>query len=79
MNYAYNPRAPINLAPVSNFIRKRSKAYDFIKQLKKIYTATQESLKQTIESYKVMADKKRQALEFQVGDIVWAVLTKEDC
>jgi len=24
-----------------------------------------------------MADKKRRALEFQVGDFVWAVLTKD--
>ncbi|KAH9679135.1 hypothetical protein KPL71_025994 [Citrus sinensis] len=46
-------------------------------QLKKIHETTQESLKQTTEGYKIVADKKRRALEFQVGDLVWAVLTKD--
>ena len=37
----------------------------------------QESLKKTTEGYKIMADKRRWALEIQVGDLVWAVLTKD--
>ncbi|KAH9735062.1 Endonuclease [Citrus sinensis] len=44
VNYGYNPRAPIDLAPVPDLVRK---------------------------------NKKRRALEFQVGDLVWAVLTKD--
>ncbi|KAH9684874.1 Endonuclease [Citrus sinensis] len=77
VNYEYNPRAPIDLAPVSDLVRKSSEAEDFIEQLKKIHETTQESLKQTTEGYKIVADKKRRALEFQVGDLVWAVLTKD--
>ncbi|KAH9698972.1 Integrase catalytic domain-containing protein [Citrus sinensis] len=45
VNYGYNPRAPIDLAPVPDLVRK--------------------------------SDKKRRALEFQVGDLVWVVLTKD--
>jgi len=77
VNYGYNPRAPIDLAPVPNLVRKSGKAKDFIEQLQKIHETTQESLKQTTEGYKIMADKKRRALEFQVGDLVWAILTKD--
>ncbi|KAH9663456.1 Endonuclease [Citrus sinensis] len=77
VNYGYNPRAPIDLAPVPNLVRKSGKAEDFIKQLQKIHETTQESLKQTTKGYKIMADKKRRALEFQVGDFVWVILTKD--
>ncbi|KAH9657047.1 hypothetical protein KPL70_022889 [Citrus sinensis] len=77
VNYGYNPRAPIDLAPVPNLVRKSGKAKDFIEQLQKIHETTQESLKQTTEGYKIMADKKRRALEFQVGDFVWVILTKD--
>lgn len=65
------------MAPVPDLIRKNSKAEDFIEQLKKIHATTQESLEKTSEGYKIAADKKRRALEFQVGDLVWAVLTKD--
>ncbi|KAH9723702.1 Endonuclease [Citrus sinensis] len=77
VNYGYNPRAPIDLAPVPNLVRKSGKAEDFIEQLQKIHETTQESLKQTTEGYKIMADKNRRALEFQVGDFVWVILTKD--
>ena len=77
VNYGYNPRAPIDLAPVLDLVRKSGKAEDFIEQLQKIHETTQESLKQTTEGYKIMADKKRRALEFQVGDFVWVILTKD--
>ncbi|KAH9792897.1 hypothetical protein KPL71_004332 [Citrus sinensis] len=77
VNYGYNPRAPIDLAPVPDLVRKSGNAEDFIEQLQKIHETTQESLKQTTKGYKIMADKKRRALEFQVGDFVWAVLTKD--
>ncbi|KAH9725143.1 Endonuclease [Citrus sinensis] len=77
VNYGYNPRAPIDLALVPDLVRKSGKVEDFIEQLQKIHETTQESLKQTTEGYKIMADKKRRALKFQVGDFVWAVLTKD--
>ncbi|KAH9716064.1 Endonuclease [Citrus sinensis] len=77
VNYGYNPRAPIDLAPVPDLVRKSGKVEDFIEQLQKIHKTTQESLKQTTEGYKIIADKKRRPLEFQVGDLVWAILTKD--
>ncbi|KAL5773635.1 hypothetical protein ACOSQ2_013559 [Xanthoceras sorbifolium] len=63
INYEYNPRALIDLAPVPDLVRKSGKAADFIKQLD--------------AKYKADTDKKQRAFEFEVGDYVWAVLTKE--
>ena len=37
----------------------------------------QENLLQSAEKYKLAADKKRRHLEFDVGNFVWAVLTKD--
>ena len=45
VNYIYNPRVSINLAPVLDLVRKSSKSEDFIEQLQKIHETTQESLK----------------------------------
>lgn len=44
-------------------------------QLQKSHTVTQEPLKKTTEGYKIEANKSRQALEFHIGDLVWAMLT----
>ena len=48
----------MDLAPIPDLVHKSSKAEDFIEQLKKIYAATQESLKQTTKGYKIVANKK---------------------
>ena len=71
MNYGYNPRAAIDLTLVLDLVCKSSETKDFIKQLQKIHEVMQESLKKTTEGYKIKADKRFQALEFQVGDLVW--------
>ncbi|KAI9162518.1 hypothetical protein LWI28_028128 [Acer negundo] len=43
----------------------------------KRFKQVQENLLQSVEKYKLAADKKRRHLEFDVGDFVWAVLTKD--
>ncbi|KAL5828185.1 hypothetical protein ACOSQ4_019982 [Xanthoceras sorbifolium] len=77
INYGYNPRAPIDLAPVPDLVRKSGKAADFIKQLEQIHGETYQALTKFSAKYKADVDKKRRAVEFEVGDYVWAVLTKE--
>lgn len=75
VNYRYNPWAPINLALVLDLVCKSNKVEDFIVQLQKSHKTTQEPLKKTTEGYKIEANKSRQALEFHIGDLVWAMLT----
>lgn len=75
VNYIYNPWAPVNLAPVPDLVCKSNRGEDFIVQLQNSHTVTQEPLKKTTEGYKIEANKSRQALEFHIGDLVWAMLT----
>ncbi|KAH9650278.1 hypothetical protein KPL70_026314 [Citrus sinensis] len=49
----------------------------FLQQFTFVVKHTSGESNRTTEGYKIMADKKRRALEFQVGDFVWVVLTKD--
>lgn len=51
MNYGYNPRAPIDLVSVLDLVCK-NKIEGFIKQLKKIHTTIEESMKNHQRLYK---------------------------
>ncbi|KAH7575643.1 hypothetical protein JRO89_XS02G0176800 [Xanthoceras sorbifolium] len=60
-----------------DLVRKSGKAADFIKQLEQIHGETYQALIKSSAKYKADADKKQRAVEFEVGDYVWAILTKE--
>ena len=53
------------------------KAEDLIAQIHKIHTATAKHLQETSAKYKQITDKKRQVVECEIGDFVWAILTKD--
>ena len=53
------------------------KAEDLIAQIHKIHTATAKHLQETSVKYKQITDKKRQVVECEIGDFVWAILTKD--
>jgi len=77
VNYGYNPRAPIDLAPVADLKRVHGKAEDLISQLQGVHRTTQQRLLDATSKYKHDADKKRRFMEFNVGDFVWVILTKD--
>ena len=54
------------------------KAEDLIAQIQEIHTATAKHLQETSAKYKQTTDKKHRVVEFEIGDFVWAILTK-DC
>ena len=76
-NYAFQPRAPIDLAPVPDLKRVHKKAEDFISDLQDVHKQVQQNLLESTTKYKDAADKKRRLVEFDEGDFVWAVLTKD--
>ncbi|GFS44399.1 hypothetical protein Acr_00g0090100 [Actinidia rufa] len=76
-NYAFQPRALIDLAPISDLKRVHKKAEDFISDLQDVHKQVQQNLLESITKYKDAADEKRRLVEFDVGDFVWAVLTKD--
>ncbi|KAG5230103.1 hypothetical protein IMY05_015G0066000 [Salix suchowensis] len=75
--YALVPRSPIDLIPLPSKTRVHGKAEDFVQGLQETHKQVQDNLLQSVEKYKLAADKKRRHLEFEVGDFVWAVLTKD--
>ena len=76
-NYAFQSRAPIDLAPVPDLKRVHKKAEDFISDLQAVHKQVQHNLLESTTKYKKAADQKRRLVEFDVGHFVWAVLTKD--
>ncbi|KAF7145040.1 hypothetical protein RHSIM_Rhsim04G0049200 [Rhododendron simsii] len=50
---------------------------DFVQQLQSIHKETEQHLRASTAKYKLAADKKRRFVEFEVGDFVYAILTKD--
>ena len=77
ITYGYNPRAPLDLAPIPDLKRVNVKAEDLITQIQEIHTTTTKHLQEASAKYKQTTNKKRRVVEFEVGDFVWAILTKD--
>ncbi|PKI59742.1 hypothetical protein CRG98_019845 [Punica granatum] len=75
--YSVIPRGPLDLLPMPDKTRVHGKAADFVNGLQEIHEAVQNNLKNAAMKYKAVADRRRRHVEFEVGDFVWAVLTKD--
>ncbi|XP_059436337.1 uncharacterized protein LOC132169297 [Corylus avellana] len=75
--FGSNPLAPLVLAPISDLKRPHGKAEDLIAQIQEGHKFTIQNLQESTARYKTDADKKHQVIEFEEGDFVWAVLTKD--
>ncbi|KAJ0804016.1 hypothetical protein HanLR1_Chr00c1522g0808401 [Helianthus annuus] len=61
--------------PVSGSVPK--KVQDFVEGLHEVHNAVYDHLTRANLKYKQAADQKRRHVEFEEGDFVWAVLTKD--
>ncbi|CAL2248659.1 unnamed protein product [Prunus armeniaca] len=77
VTYGYNSKCPLDLAPVSDLKRVNIKAEEFVATLQQIHLTTKQLLEDANAKYKQVADVKRRHVEFEVGDFVWAILTKD--
>jgi hypothetical protein len=68
----------LDLIPLPDLKRTHTKAENLIAHIKEGHKLTIKNLNESTTKYKAMADKKRCPLEFEKGDFVWAILTK-DC
>jgi hypothetical protein len=75
--YGSNPRAPLDLAPIPDMMRTNTTAEDLMIQIQEGHKLTIQKLQESTAKYKASADKKRRAVEFEEGDFVWAILTKD--
>ena len=77
MVYSVVPRGPLHLIPLPDKTRIHGKAATFVSGLQEVLQAIYDYLLKAASKYKQATDKKRQHVEFDVGDYVWAVLTKD--
>ena len=75
--YGGNPQTPLDLTPLLDLKRTHIKAEDLIAHIKEGHKLTIKNLQESTAKYKAMADKKQCPLEFEEGDFVWAILTKD--
>ena len=75
--YSFQPRGPLDLLTLPSKTIIHGKAADFVSGLQGVHKAVHDNLSQSNAKYKQHADQRRRHLEFEVGDFVWAVLTKD--
>ena len=75
--YTILPRGPLDLLPFPKTAIPHRTPLDFVNGLQTIHEAVRNNLERTTRKYKGMPDKKKRHMEFNEGDLVWAVLTKE--
>ncbi|GJY14823.1 putative nucleotidyltransferase, ribonuclease H [Tanacetum coccineum] len=75
--YSAQPRDPLDLMTprISSSVLK--KVQDFVAGLHDVHKAVHENLVRANSKYKQDADHKRRHVDFEEGDFVWAVLTKD--
>jgi hypothetical protein len=75
--YGGNPRTPLDLTPLPKLKITNTKVEDLIAHIKEGHKLTIKNLEESTTKYKATANKKRRPLEFEEGDFVWAILTKD--
>ena len=75
--YGMVPRSPPALLNLPDRVRLHGGAEEFVEQLVETHTQAHDNLQTSVAKYKAAADTHRRRLLFEVGDLVWAVLTRD--
>lgn len=75
--YGVVPRGPLSLATTPQPGEFHGRALELVDELTSIHATASDNLACTTLKYKRDADRRRRKVIFEVGDFVWAVLTKE--
>ena len=67
----------MDLTPLPDLKRTHTKAEDLIAHIKEGHKLTIKNLQESTAKYKATVDKKRHPLEFEEGDFVRVILTKD--
>ncbi|KAG2323170.1 hypothetical protein Bca52824_016383 [Brassica carinata] len=71
------PRAPPDLSTFPDRIRLHGEAEAFVEHIIDTHVQTKANLDASVTKYKATKDSHRRRLVFEVGDLVWAVLTRD--
>ncbi|XP_022880979.1 uncharacterized protein LOC111398291 [Olea europaea var. sylvestris] len=75
--YSILSRSPVDLLTLPSKTRLHGIAVDFVRSLQQVHEEIRANLLESNRKYKEAADRHRRPVEFDVGDYVWAVLTKD--
>lgn len=75
--YGFLPRVSLDLGVSPDRTRFHGRACDFVDQFAELHEKVHTNLEASSQKYKAAADVHRQDVQFNVGDLVWAVLTKD--
>lgn len=75
--YGVTPRGPLGLTTMQQPGEFHGRAQELVDELASIHTRASDNLAGTALKYKRATDKRRREVHFEVGDFVWAILTKE--
>ncbi|CAA7012879.1 unnamed protein product [Microthlaspi erraticum] len=75
--YGVSPRGPLDLSIAPDRTRMHGRACDVVDEFVELHAKVRDNLEQATAKYKSGVDAHRRDLQFNVGDKVWAVLTKD--
>ncbi|GJT98365.1 putative nucleotidyltransferase, ribonuclease H [Tanacetum coccineum] len=75
--YSAQPRGPLDLMSLPVYGSVPKKVYDFVEGLREVHKAVRDNLVRVNSKYKQDADQKRRQVDFEAGDFLWVVLTKD--
>lgn len=75
--YGIVPRGPPDLSSLPDRIRLHCGAETFVDSILETHEQTKTNLEASVTKYKTAADAHRRHLVFEVGDLVWVVLTRD--
>lgn len=75
--YGFIPRGPLDLLPLPDDIRPHGTTTEFITDIQRILQHVHANLLAASADYKAWADRGRREVLYDVGDFVWAILTKD--
>ncbi|KAE8702634.1 putative CCCH-type zinc finger family protein [Hibiscus syriacus] len=75
--YGQNPSGVLNLAPIQRIGRFSPKADEMAKYLRGFHEQVKQTIHESNSKYKTRVDNHRRQVLFDVGDFVWAILTRD--
>jgi hypothetical protein len=75
--YGQNPSGVLDLAPVPRVGRLNPKAEELTEYLRGILEQVKLAIQESNDKYKSRVDRHRRQVLFDVGDFVWAILTRD--
>ncbi|CAA7053553.1 unnamed protein product [Microthlaspi erraticum] len=75
--YGIVPRGPAGLGVTPDATRDHGQAIDFVANLSFIHAQIHDNLQIASAKYKEAADRHCRDVQFKVGDLVWAIITKD--